>query len=62
MAFNIIEYYDDEGIRNHCNALVYVQNHFGGAFGLSVEYVRSRNHMRYLYDVYVFLFLAMLVR
>ena len=61
MAFNIIEYNDDEGIRNHCNALVYVQNHFGGAFGLNVEYDRSRNHMRDLYDVYVFLFLAMLV-
>ena len=50
---------DDDN--DNTNALVYIQTHFGGAFGLNVEYDRSRNHMRYLYDVYVFLFLAMLV-
>ena len=52
----------DEGMRNHCNVLAYVQNHFGGAFVLNVDNDRSRNQRRYLYDVYAFLFLVMLVR
>ena len=37
MEFYIIEYDDDEGMRNHSNTLAYVQNHFGRAFGLNVE-------------------------
>ena len=52
---------NDDDIDN-TNGLTYIQNHLGGAFGLNVEYDRSRNQMKYLYNVYAFLFLVILVR
>ena len=35
---NIRRYDDEEGMRNYCSVLVYVQNHFGGVLGMNIEY------------------------